>query len=117
MPAAKQGLRIEQGATFRLSLQWKTNNLPVNLAGFQALMQIRSEVSAQSIIHELSTTNGGVIFKNEAEGEIELFISHTDTSLFRFNSAVYDLELHAPNGDVTRLLEGKVTLSMEVTRD
>lgn len=117
MAAAKQNIRIEQGATFRLSLQWIANMTPVNLLGFQARMQIRSEVASQSIIHELTTMNGGILFKDENNGQIELFISHVQTASFEFISAVYDLELHAPNGDVTRLLEGKATLSLEVTRD
>ncbi|WP_049044405.1 hypothetical protein [Acinetobacter bereziniae] len=117
MAAAKQNLRIEQGATFRLSLQWIANTTPVNLTGYKARMQIRNKVSSPEFIYEMTTENGGITFKDVEGGHIQLFISNVDTSSFAFDSAVYDLEFVAPNGDVTRLIEGKVTLSLEVTRD
>ena len=117
MAAVKQNLRIEQGATFRLSLEWIANATPVILTGYQARMQIRTTITSPQVIHELSTQNGGIVFVNEEKGKIQLFISNEVTSSFAFDKAVYDLELSAPNNDVTRLLEGAVTLSREVTRD
>lgn len=116
MPAAKQNLRIEQGATFRTDLQWIANTNPVNITGYQARMQIRNKVSSPEFIYEMTTENGCITFKDAEKGQIQLFISNVDTASFIFDSAVYDLEFVAPNGDVTRLLEGKVTLSLEVTR-
>ena len=40
--AAVYDITIEQGATFRLSLVWKdSSNVPVNLTGYTARMQVR----------------------------------------------------------------------------
>lgn len=116
MPAAKLKLRIEQGATFRQSLDWRTNGVPVNLTGYTARMQMRNPIDSPTVIHELTTENGGIIFTDVFEGKIELFISDQHTSAFSFDSCVYDLEMVAPNTDVIRLIEGEVTLSKEVTR-
>lgn len=116
MPAAKHKLKIEQGATFRQSFDWTANGSPVNLTGYTARMQMRNPIESPVVIHELTTENGGIIFSDLLAGKIDLFISDADTSSFTFDSCVYDLEMIAPNTDVTRLLEGEITLSKEVTR-
>jgi len=116
MPAAKLKLKIEQGATFKQSFDWATNGSPVNLTGYAARMQMRNPIESPVVIHELTTENGGITFSNVLAGKIDLFISDADTSAFNFDSCVYDLEMIAPNSDVTRLIEGEITLSKEVTR-
>ncbi|ENV08306.1 hypothetical protein F966_02980 [Acinetobacter higginsii] len=116
MPAAKLKLKIEQGTTFRQSLDWKSNGEPVNLTGYTARMQMRNPIDSPIIIHELTTENGGITFSDVLTGKIELFITADNTSAFIFDSCVYDLEMVAPNTDVIRLLEGEITLSKEVTR-
>jgi len=116
MPAAKLNLKIEQGATFRQKFDWKANGLQVNLTGFSARMHLRQPIESTTVIHELTTENGGIRFIDPENGKIELFISNIDTSKFNFSTCVYDLEMVAPNTDVTRLIEGTITLSKEVTR-
>ena len=116
MPAAKLKLKIEQGATFRQSFDWTANGAPVNLTGYTARMQMRNSIDSPVMIHELTTENGGITFPDVLQGKIELFISDINTSAFKFDSCVYDLEMIAPNTDVIRLIEGEITLSKEVTR-
>ncbi|MCU4601851.1 hypothetical protein [Acinetobacter ursingii] len=116
MPAAKLNLKIEQGATFRQTFDWTTNGVPVNLTGFETRMQLRQPIDSPTIIHELTTSNGGIHFTDPLNGKFELFISNIDTAAFNFSTCVYDLEMVAPNTDVTRLIEGTITLSKEVTR-
>lgn len=116
MPAAKLKLKIEQGATFRQSLDWKSNGTPVNLTGYSTRMQMRNPIDSPIVIHELTTENGGITFTDSINGKFELFISDVNTSAFKFDSCVYDLEMIAPNTDVIRLLEGEIILSKEVTR-
>lgn len=113
MPAAKLNLTVEQGATYTKKLVWRDKNRrPVNLTGYTARMQIRPKVDSSQIIYELSTTNGRITLSST--GVIEMKISATDTSTLV--SGVYDLELTTASGDVVRLVEGKVTVSPEVTR-
>ena len=117
LPIAIADICIFQGATFDQTLFYETGepSTPVNLAGFTAKMQIRSKPESKALILELSTTNGRIVL-NEATGSIRLFISATDSALLSVcDKAVYDLELY--NGAVTtRILQGNVIISPEVTR-
>lgn len=114
MPA-KIKLNIEQGATFRYSLNWTADDVPVDLTGCTARMQIRLDVSSPAVIAELTTQNTGIVL-NATPGQVDLYLSATDTAALNFDTAVYDLEVEFTNGDVCRLIEGEVALSLEVTR-
>ena len=117
LPIAIADICIFQGATFNQTLFYETGepSTPVNLAGYTAKMHIRSKPESKALILELSTTNGRIVL-NEATGSIRLFISDSDTaSLSVCDKAVYDLELY--NGGITtRILQGNVIISPEVTR-
>lgn len=113
MPAAKLNLLVEQGATFKKRLTWRDKNRrPVPLVGYTARMQIRPTVASTEVIYELTSANGRIVLTSP--GVIELNISDADTSTLK--AGVYDLELVSPTGQVIRLIEGKVTVSPEVTR-
>lgn len=118
MAAGKLNLKIEQGATFRQSLQWKTGEpaAPVNLTGYQARMQIRNEVATPTALIDMTTANGRIVITDAAGGKLDLYLTAVETAALSFESGVYDLELVAPDNTVTRLLAGSVALSLEVTR-
>lgn len=114
MAAAKYKLKLEQGTTLRKLFTWKAAGVAMDFTGYTARMQIRPDIDSTEIIASLTTENGGI--ELGADGVFTLFISAADTALFTFDSAVYDLEFVAPNGDVIRLMQGAVSLSLEVTR-
>lgn len=89
-------------------------NPPVDLTGFTARMQIRASVGAEETLLELTTSNGGINI--QVEGLISLTITAEQTEAVDWLSAVYDLELVSPAGLVTRLVEGEISVSKEVTR-
>ena len=117
MSAYKQNLVIEQGATFSFNIEWREpdGTTPVDLTGYTAEMDIRATYDDLTTIIQLDTTNGRITLGGTA-GTVQLSISATDTAALSFESAVYDLELTAPDGTVTRLMEGGVSFSPEVTR-
>lgn len=90
-------------------------NEPVDLEGYTAKLQIREKIDSTSVIKELTTENGGIIVDSISKF-INIEISATDTAAFSFMSAVYSLELTSPNGKVTQLANGSLTLVKEVTR-
>lgn len=90
-------------------------NTPINLAGYTARMQLRSNLSSPDVITELTTENGGIVINNTTK-TITLNISATDTGAFTFSSAVYSLELISSGGQVTPFCSGTFTLTKEVTR-
>lgn len=117
MAAAQVDLVIEQGATFYQTFQWNdSTGVAVNLTGYSARMQIRQSISAATTLANLTTANGGIAITG-ATGTVAITITAAVTSSMNFSHAVYDLELVSPDGVVvTRLVQGGVTLSREVTR-
>lgn len=117
MAASKVKLAIEQGATFRKRFTWLTGTpaAPVDLTGFTARSQVRADVDAPAVLVEMNTENGGIVL-GAGPGTIDLYIAADNTAVFTWESGVYDLELVAPGGDVTRLVAGPVSVSREVTR-
>jgi tRNA A37 threonylcarbamoyltransferase TsaD len=117
LPIAEADICIFQGATFNQTLFYETGepSAPVNLAGYTAKMHIRSKPESKALILELSTSNGRIVL-NEATGSIRLFISASDSALLSVcDKAVYDLEL-TTGAVTTRILQGNVIISPEVTR-
>ena len=117
MAAAQYDLVIEQGATWSQSVQWKTGSpaAAVNLTGYTARMQLRTNVTASTAALALTTENGRISITANT-GTVTLSISATDTAALTAGRYVYDLELVSGGGQVTRLIEGVVTVSAEVTR-
>jgi hypothetical protein len=81
-------------------------------------MQVRSNVTSNTIIATLSTTAGntGTITLGGTAGTVDLLISAANTASLTAGQYVYDLELVSGGGVVTRLLEGNFKVSAEVTR-
>jgi hypothetical protein len=126
MAAGKYSFIIEQGATTNLNVQWTdASGSAVDLTGYQARMQIRPGIEASDVYISLSSSlqpDGTGLNLSGSNGEtpvqsgsIGIYISAYSSSLLNFTDAFYDLEM--VNGiEVTRLLEGKVRLSKNVTR-
>jgi hypothetical protein len=116
MAAAVYDFYIEQGATFYQPLVWKdSNDDPVDLTGYIARMQIRKTVKSPDPLISLTTENGRITLGGD-QGTITLEIDADDTADFTTFCGVYDLEVEASDGTVTRLLEGQIEISREVTR-
>ena len=117
MPAGELDIYIEQGATFRKTLTWKTGSpaMPVDLTGYSARLQVRAKIDDAEPLLSLTTENGGITL-GTTDGTIALYLSATDSAAIDWKKGLYDLELTAPNGDVTRLVAGSVEVSFEVTR-
>jgi Na+/serine symporter len=112
--AGEYNFTIEQGATFNLLMTWRIDNVPVNLAGYTARLQARIDVDETDTI--LSLTTGAGITLGGAAGTITLDQTATQTAVLPKGEYVYDLELQTSAGTVTRLLQGELNISAEVTR-
>lgn len=89
-------------------------NTPVDLVGYTARMQIREKLGSDTVIHTLTTENGGIVFDNALK-TITLVIPDETTTQFDFVSGVYSLELLV-GGEVISFAGGSVSLQREVTR-
>jgi len=128
MSAGRYSFTIEQGATLDFELAYKdSSNNPIDLTGYQGRMQIRPSVGSDTIYITLSSSldldGTGLNFSGSdglnppTSGTIGIFISANSSSLLNFNEASYDLELATGSEFpiVTRLLEGNVKLSKNIT--
>lgn len=116
MAAGTLDFTIEQGATFNLLLTWKIDTVPVNLTNWTARLQARVDVEDTETVLSLTTDANGGITLGGAAGTISLDRTATQTALLPGGTYVYDLELISAIGAVTRLVQGELTISAEVTR-
>jgi hypothetical protein len=69
-------------------------NVPVNLDGYTAKMQVRRRLESTEVLLELSSGNGHIVLDNERK-MINLQISALETAGITWAIGVYDLELTA----------------------
>jgi hypothetical protein len=114
--ASTYNLLIEQGATFTLSLVWRdSEGDAVDLTGYSARMQVRPSVTSEDVLLTLDSDGNGITLGGNT-GAVAVLATAAQTELIAAKRGVYDLELEAADGTVTRLLQGAVTISPEVTR-
>ena len=109
--AITKNLVIDQGSTFTANLQYVTNSkIPVDLTGYSVRSQLRkSYKSANSATIATTITNASY-------GNITLSLSSIQTSNLPHGRYVYDVELTSSSNVVSRIVEGIVTVTPEVTR-
>jgi len=105
---------LDQGSTWTLQIIYNDpSGTPINLTGYTAEMQIRRKFDSDTAVLTLSTSNGGITITGPT-GTLDLVATDEqadiDPGLY-----VYDLEL-STGGVRTRLIQGTVTVSGEVTR-
>jgi hypothetical protein len=106
---------MPKGSTFSRTLTWKISGSAVNLTDYTARMQARASVTSETVVLDLTTANGKITLGGTA-GTITLTLSAAETAAVTQQSLAYDLELVSAGGVVTRLVEGQIVLTPEVTR-
>jgi hypothetical protein len=115
MAAGIYNFTIEQGATFTRQFRYKdANGDPIDLVtGHGARMEIKDKIGGTRVTGGFFSTTGDGINITDTN-LITLTISSATTAAFNFTTAVYDIEIFTST-TVTRLLQGKIKLSKEVT--
>lgn len=117
MTPGKLDMTILQGATFKRVIRLADSTpAAIDLTGSTARMQIRETIDDATPLIELTDANSRATVTDAVNGEITLLIADEDTAALDFVKGVYDLEIEYSDGTVDRVLEGKVKLSKEVTR-
>ena len=110
---------MNQGSdyTFPLRLQDSTGEA-IQLGGYSARMQVRRTAGACTVVDELSSTSDDPRISIEAdEGRMLLRFPNSITEKYPVASLVYDVEIKSQSGEITRILQGTINVSAEVTRD
>ena len=121
--ANQYNIVVEQGATFSLTITYKDSddNL-IDLTNIESRMEIRQDHASSTALVTLTSAAGGSgntsgIAMGGTAGTITVVIDDATTGGFTAPATnVYDLELVTSDGTVTRLLEGKATVSPGVTQ-
>lgn len=111
--AAYVELYLDQGSTFNniITLSDDTTNTAINLVGFNVSSQMRrsyySTNASANIECTITDANNGVIVMG---------LSSDVTSNLRPGFYLFDVETVSPIGEVSRILEGSITVNPGVTR-
>jgi len=112
MSAARYNLVIDQGSDYAVEFAIAENGSAKNLTGYSARAQMRSSRTSSSV-----AATFGCSISNPSTGKIIMSMSNAVSTALTAGRYFYDLELFT-SGDasVTRLLQGEVNLTQEVTR-
>ena len=113
--ATVKHLTIDQGTTYSLSITVSDANAnPLDLTGYILRAQMRKSYGASSYTSFTVTAAA-----DPTTGELTISLTDTQTSALKAGRYVYDIEIVSPVADgseVTRVLEGIITVTPEVTR-
>ena len=108
--ATKANIVIDQGTTFSTVITLADENGDaIDLTGYSANSQIRKHYSSSNS-QSFSISLGGTL------GTVTLSLTSTQTSNLVAGRYVYDVEVVSTSNVVSRIVEGIVTVTPEVTR-
>ena len=110
MAAGTYNFIMEQGATFTRQLTVKENNSAMNLSGYSVASLMRSTHDSSTVVGTFTCT-----ISNASGGIISMSMTPVVTGDIEEGMYVYDMEIRSGSGTVTRLLQGEVTVTPEVT--
>ena len=108
--ATKANITVDQGTTFSTTISLTDDNGdPIDLTGYTGRSQMRKHYTSsnsQSFSVSLSNT----------EGTVALSLTAAQTANLTAGRYVYDVEVVSAANVVSRIIEGIVTVTPEVTR-
>lgn len=108
--ATKANIIVDQGTTFSTVINLTDDNGdPIDLTGYTGESEIRKHYSSSNS-QSFTVTLGGTL------GSLELGLSASQTSNLTPGRYVYDVEITSSSNVVSRIVEGIVTVTPEVTR-
>jgi uncharacterized protein YbcV (DUF1398 family) len=105
-------LTINQGATFESDLDLVGDDgAAVNVAGYVFAGQIRKSYYSTN-----PTANLTLNIVNAANGNVNIYLSAATTANIKAGRYVYDIKMTDTSNTVTRIVEGVVTITPQVTK-
>lgn len=108
--ATKANLLIDQGTTFSTTITVSDDDgNALNLEGYTGAAQLRKHYTSSNSVSFNVSISG-------TTGEVTLALAANATTLITPGRYVYDCEITSGSGVVSRILEGIITVTPEVTR-
>lgn len=115
MTAANNNFVIDQGADWFVTFVYKDSaGTAINLTGYSAALQVRDTYADATTVLSLTSTSGITI--TPLTGTLAVRATAAQTGAIDAGPYVYDLEITSAGGIVTRLVQGKISVSPQVTR-
>ena len=112
MSAARYNLVIDQGSDFAVDFTVNENGSAKDLTGYSARAQMRATKTSSTVAATFTC-----IIPTPANGTVRMTLPHATSSGMSSGRYFYDLEIFT-SGDalVTRIMQGEVDITQEVTR-
>lgn len=114
-------LTLYQGASWVERFQWKVGEteetaVAVDLTTAVLVAEVREDFETTVVLARATTEDGTIVA--DADGNIEIRAPGADIAVGQEPTRGYrQLEVHWPDGDVCRLVQGRVVISHEVVKD
>ena len=106
--ATKANLVIDQGSSFSITINLSdVNGDPLNVTGYTTSGQMRKHYTSSNAVNFSTAISNG---------ELSLTLTSEQTANIVAGRYVYDVELTDQSNNITRIVEGIVTVTPEVTR-
>lgn len=111
--AAYVELYVDQGTTFNniINISDDTTNTPVNISGYTITSQMR-----RSYYSANASANITCSITDAANGEVTLSMTSANTSNIKAGRYLFDVETRDTYGTVSRILEGIISITPQITR-
>ena len=111
MAALRYNIQLDQGSDYQLV--WPVVNAAgqaQSLSGWSGALQVRSNPTSEDTLVDLT---GRLVLSGS---NVTLTVPGNVSSDWEWRTGIYDLELTSNTGVVTRVCQGRFTVSAEVTR-
>ena len=111
--AAYAELYLDQGTTFNniINLTDDVTNAYINVSGYVVRSQMRRSYFSANASANITCT-----ITDAPNGEITMSMTAANTALLKAGRYLYDLEVVDTNGNTSRILEGVINITPEITR-
>ena len=110
MPAGKYDLVLDQGSDYATTLTLTKDGSAINLTDFIGRAHIRATKESSNYVPFVMT------FPDRTAGQVTMTLTSTASSNMAAGQYLYALEIESNAGVVTRIIEGNLTLTREITR-
>ena len=109
--ATVSNLFVDAGADYSTIITVAaTNGQPLNLTGYSVASQMRKSYSS-STVYNFTTS-----VYDASQGKVRLQLNNSQSSAIPAGRWLYEVDITSPSGTQTRVLEGIVTVTPEITR-
>lgn len=110
--SGKHNITIKQGSDFFLPITIRDNGSLVDLTDCTIRGSVKQRYADQDPAATFTVASSDL-----PNGQFTLTIPNAITATLSFESGVYDVEIEYPSEIVDRILEGRVVVTKEVTRN